>query len=145
MAGAAPTNAELLAIIVMLQTQVSALTATAPAATAAPPAGTAPVVFTDTSQTLGADDLIDYSTKRGSAIFKKGCKTLDNKAFANGFAMTPNQSVIFVEAFCHHATTMGWNQGTKQITTFANSAGCSIDIIKSYDQIDKATLKASCM
>jgi hypothetical protein len=39
---------------------------------------------------------------------------------------------------------MGWNQGTKQITTFANSTRHSIKIIKSYCQIDKATLKAAC-
>jgi hypothetical protein len=36
---------------------------------------------------------------------------------------------------------MGWNQGTRQITLFANSAGRQINIIKSYGQIDKATLK----
>jgi hypothetical protein len=38
----------------------------------------------------------------------------------------------------------GWNQGTKEITTFANSAICSINIVKSYGQINKATLKAAC-
>jgi hypothetical protein len=72
---------------------------------------------------LGADGLIDYSTKRGSAIFEQGCKALDDKALTNGFAMTPNQTVIFVEAFHHRATAMGWNQRTRQITTFTNSAG----------------------
>jgi hypothetical protein len=39
---------------------------------------------------------------------------------------------------------MGWNQGTKQITTFNNSAGVPIDIIKNYGQIDEATLKTAC-
>ncbi len=58
--------------------------------------------------------------------------------------MTPNQTIIFIEAFHRRATTMGWNQGTRQITLFANSAGCLIDIIKSYGQIDKATLKSAC-
>jgi hypothetical protein len=93
---------------------------------------------------LSADDLINYSTKLGSAIFKQGCKALDNKALTNGFAMTPNQTVIFAEALHHRATTMGWNQGTRQIPTFANSAGCQVDIIKSHSQIDKATLKSAC-
>ncbi len=55
--------------------------------------------------------------------------------------MTPNQTVIFIEAFHCRATTMGWNQGARQITSFANSAGRQIDIIKSYGQINEATLK----
>jgi hypothetical protein len=58
--------------------------------------------------------------------------------------MTPNQTVIFVEGFHRRATTMGWNQGAMQITSFSNSAGCQVDIIKSYGQIDKATLKSAC-
>jgi hypothetical protein len=39
---------------------------------------------------------------------------------------------------------MGWNQGTKYITNFINIAGCSINIIESYSQIDEATLKTAC-
>jgi len=58
--------------------------------------------------------------------------------------MTPNQTVIFVKAFQHRATTMGWNQGAMQITSFANSAGCQADIIKRYGKIDKSTLKSTC-
>jgi hypothetical protein len=144
MAAPAPTTAELMAIITMLQAQIVALQNAAPAAAAAPPAGTATVVFADMPQTLGADDLIDYSTKRGSTIFEQACKSLDDKALTDGFAMTPNQTVIFVEAFHSHATTMGWNQGARQITLFANSAGRQIDIIKSYGQINEATLKFAC-
>jgi hypothetical protein len=58
--------------------------------------------------------------------------------------MTPNQTIIFVKAFHRCATTMGWNQGARQITSFANSAGRQIDIIKSYGQIDKPTLEFAC-
>jgi hypothetical protein len=58
--------------------------------------------------------------------------------------MAPNQIVIFVEVFHRRATMMGWNQGAMQITLFANSAGCQVDIIKSYGKIDKATLKSAC-
>jgi hypothetical protein len=90
---------------------------------------------------LGADDLINYLTKLGSTIFEKGCKPLNDKALTNGLTMTPNRTVIFVEAFHHCATTMGWNQGAMQITLFANIAGCQVYIIKSDGQIDEATLK----
>jgi hypothetical protein len=82
----------------------------APAAAAAPPAGTALVIFADMPQMLGANDLINYLTKQRSAIFEQECKALDNKALTNGFAMTPNQTIISIEAFHHCATTMGWNQ-----------------------------------
>jgi hypothetical protein len=58
--------------------------------------------------------------------------------------MTPGQTVIFVKVFHHCATTMGWNQGTMQITSFSNSPGRQVNIIKSYGQIDKATLKSLC-
>jgi hypothetical protein len=76
MAGATPNNTELMVIINALQAQVTALQNATPAAAAAPPAGTAPVVFTDTRQTLGADDLIDYLTKEGQQFLSNGAKHL---------------------------------------------------------------------
>ncbi len=102
-----------MAIIATLQVQVAAFQNASPAATASPPAGAAPVIFADMPQTLGTYDRIDYLTKRESAIFEQGCKALDNKAFTDGFAMTPDQTVIFVEAFHRCATAMGWNQGRR--------------------------------
>jgi hypothetical protein len=95
-------------------------------------------------QTLGANDLINYSTKRGQLIYNQGCKALDDKALTNGFNMIPNETVVFIEAFQRHANMMGWTKGTKQIMTFTNRDGKSIDIIKKYGQIDEATLKTAC-
>jgi len=57
---ATPTTAELMAMMSQLQVQIVALQNVAPAAAAAPPAGAATVVFVDTPQMLGADDLINY-------------------------------------------------------------------------------------
>jgi hypothetical protein len=107
MAAPAPTTAELMAIITTLQAQIVALRNAAPAAAAAPPAGAATVVFADMPQTLGTNELISYSTKQGSTIFDQGCKPLDDKALTDGFAMTPDQTVIFAKAFHCCATTMG--------------------------------------
>jgi hypothetical protein len=56
-------------IVATLQAQIVALQNAAPAASAAPPAGTANVVFADMPQMLGINDLINYSTTRGSTIF----------------------------------------------------------------------------
>ncbi len=77
-------------------------------------------------------------------IYDQRCKALDNKALTNGFNMIPKETVIFIKAFQHHTHAMGWTKGTKQITTFTNRDGKSIDIIKNYGQIDKATLKTAC-
>ena len=135
-----PTPAELQALILQLQTQVATLTS------GTAPAGPAPaaVVFADTPQSLHADDLIDYSTKRGSSIYEQGCKSLDDKALTDGFGMTANQTVVFVESLTRRATAMGWNTGSKQITTFTNRSGKAVDIIKQYGQIDEVTLKTAC-
>jgi hypothetical protein len=144
MATLSPTTAELMAIITTLHAQIIALQNVASAAAAAPPLGTATMVFANTPQMLGANDLINHSTKRGPTIFEQGYKPLNDKALTNGFAMTPHQTVIFVEAFQRCATMMGWNQGTMQITLFVNSVVRQVDIIKSYGQINKATLKSAC-
>ena len=130
----APTTAELQALIQQLQAQVQALqnaaATAAPAAQAATTAAPSVVVFADTPQTLGAEDLIDYLSKRGSEIYKQGIAALDDKSLTDGFNMTANQTVAFTEAFLSRATAMGWNKGSKQITTFTNSSGVSVDIIK---------------
>jgi hypothetical protein len=144
MANQQPTVQDLQALIQALQAQVQALQNAAPAVQAAPAAAATPVVFTDMPQTLSIDDLIDYLMKRGQLIYAQGCKALDDKALTNGFNMIPSKTVIFVEAFQCHADAMGWTKGTKQITTFTNRDGKSIDIIKNYGQIDKATLKTAC-
>ena len=58
--------------------------------------------------------------------------------------MTPDQTVVFVESLTCRATAMGWNVGSKQITTFTNRSGKTVDIIKEYGQIDEVTLKTAC-
>jgi hypothetical protein len=128
-----PTVKELSALIVALQAQVNTLRA-------APTAG----VFAETPQTMDVNNLINYLTKRGAEIYKQGCAPLNNKSLTEGFNMTPNQTVTFVEAFQQRSTKMGWNAGTKGITSFANRDGNTIDIIKSYGQIDEVTLRTAC-
>jgi hypothetical protein len=89
-----PTVAELQALILQLQTQVQALensATAAPIVQAAPAA--AQVVFADTPQTLGTEDLIDYLSKRESDIYKQGIAPLDDKALTDGFNMTAVQTV----------------------------------------------------
>ncbi len=144
MANQAPMVQELQALIQTLQAQVTALQNAAPVAQAAPAAAITTVVFAKTPQTLGVDDLINYSTKRGKDIYNRECDALDNKALTNGFNMTPNETVVFIEALERKADSMGWSKGTKQITKFTNRDGVDINIIKNYGQIDMAMLKTAC-
>ena len=134
MAATAPTPAELQALILQLQSQVTSLMS------GAAPAGPAPaaVVFADTPQSLYADDLIDFSTKLGSSIYEQGCKTLDNKALTDGFGMTSDQTVVFIESLTRRATAMGWNAGSKQITIFTNRSGKDVPN-KPQDACDSST------
>jgi hypothetical protein len=141
MANQGPTIQELEQLINQLQAQITALQAAlaAPAAAAA-----AQVVFANSPQTIGVDDIIDYLKKLGKDIYKKGCSALDDKALTDGFNMTPNETVVFIEAFERKAKSMGWSTGTKQITNFVNSSGVLIDIIKNYGQINLVALKTAC-
>jgi hypothetical protein len=132
MANQQPTVQDLQALIQVLQAQVQALQKAAPAIQAAPAAAATPVVFADMPQMLSVNDLINYLTKRGQLIYDQGCKALDDKALTSGFNMILNETVVFAKAFQRHADAMGWTKGTKQITTFTNRDGKSIDIIKSY-------------
>jgi hypothetical protein len=102
------------------------------------------VTFADMPQMLNANDLLDYLTKRSSSIYEQGYKALRDKALTNGFGMTTNQTVVFAEAFSCCTIAMGWNMGTKQITTFANCGRTPVDLIKCYRQINKVTLKTAC-
>ena len=145
MAAATPTTAELQALIATLQTQVAALTSmvatTSTTSTLTPAVG----VFADTPQLLlDTKDLLDYAMKRGCSIYEQGCKTLDNTALSDGFSITADQTVVFVEALTHRAGELGWNVGSKNITNFTNAAGKDVDIIKEYGQIDEQTVKTAC-
>ena len=140
---AQPTVAELLAQIQALQGQVNALTAAAAAPTA--PVAPTTVVFADTPQSLDVENVIDYGTKRGSEIFKQGCAALDDKSLTEGFNMTADQVVIFVEALQRRCKEMGWDKGSKNITSFLNRDGVAIDIIKNYGQVDEASLRTACV
>jgi hypothetical protein len=80
---------------------------------------------------LNANDLLDYLTKRGLSIYEQGYQKLNDKVLTDGFEMTTDQMVVFVKAFSCCTIVMGWNKGTKQITTLANCGGTPVDLIKS--------------
>jgi hypothetical protein len=93
---------------------------------------------------LNANDLLDYLTKRGSSIYEQRCKALDDKPLTDGFGMTTDQMVVFDEAVSWRAIAIGWNKGTKQITSFTNHGGAPVDLIKCYRQINEIALKIAC-
>jgi hypothetical protein len=137
-----PTIAELSALVATLQQEIATLRQQQAQQPVAPAAN--PIVFADTPQTLKVENLIDYGTKRGAEIYRQGCAPLDDKSLTDGFNMTPDQVVTFIEAFHRHCTEMGWNNGNKNITSFTNRVGNTINIIKNYGQIGEATLRTTC-
>jgi hypothetical protein len=85
----------LLAEVALLKAQTSPSSCSSTAGGNIAPT-TPSVIFADTPQTLKLDTLLAYSTKRGMSIYDQGYKALDNKALADGFGMTPDQTVVFV-------------------------------------------------
>jgi hypothetical protein len=90
-----PTTAELSALVATLQQEIATLRQQQAQQPVAPVAN--PVVFVNTPQTLEVKNLIDYGRKRGAEIYWQGCAPLDNKSLTNGFNMTPDQVVTFIE------------------------------------------------
>jgi hypothetical protein len=76
------------------------------------------VVFANTPQTLEVENLINYGSKREAEIYKQGCAPLDDKSLTDGFNMSPDQTVTFIEALQRRCTKTGWNAGTKNISPF---------------------------
>jgi hypothetical protein len=133
----------LLAEVALLKAQTSTSFGSSTAGGTIAPT-TPSVTFADTPQTLNLDTLLDYSTKSGMGIYNQGCKALDNKALADGFGMTPDQTIVFIKASSCRAILMGWTQGTQQITNFTSRSGHPINLIKCYGQIKEASLKMEC-
>ena len=100
-----PTVAELQALILQLQTQVQALenAATAALIVQAAPAA-AQVVFADTPQTLGAEDLIDYSSNKREQKKDEAWKKEPPKA---GESKEGKKVGKFTFNWCEHH--MAWN------------------------------------
>ena len=150
MANQPPTTAELAQQVADLTNLVTNLTnavATIVPAVGAPPGGagtatgTAPTAtFAKSPGLADVDQLIDYKTKRGTALFEQG-----SKALATPFDLKQDQIVIFEKELEDRASVMGWNEGTQNITVFKNAANNNIDIIREYGQIDETTLKNECM
>ncbi len=105
-----PTTAKLMAIITQLQAQIPALQNAAPAAAAAPPARAAPVVFADTPQTLGTNDLIDYLTNKCQPFSSKGAKLSTTRHLPMALPWPPTK----LSSSLRRSTILPWQwAGTK--------------------------------
>jgi hypothetical protein len=128
-----------------LTTQVPGI-ANAPTAAAGAVGGAqaAPITraaFATTPTMLRHEDILDYSSKTATMIYKDGCETLTTP-----FEMKSNGTVIYItvtelQAKCNHR---GWHSGTQQITKFPNDSGMSINIVSEYGQITMSKLQTKC-
>ena len=140
MANQPPTNAELAAQLAQLTQAVAAMAAAFQNVPATPAATAGPVSFALSPALATGDDLLDYTTKSGSSIYKKGCEGCNTS-----FDMKPEQVVIFEKELSDKALEQGWSVGMQAITKFSviiDGTARELDVIKHYGQIDVATLKS---
>jgi len=128
-----------------LQNEVNVLQAAAAAAPmpvgvpAAAAAAAIPVVFAENPGRYDVEAIINFQTRLGTTVYDQGVKALPKE-----FDMKPESTVVFLQAFQARCTEIGWSEGTKNITKFANASGTVIDLVTQYGQIDSATLKTQC-
>jgi hypothetical protein len=103
-------------------------------------AGDAPLVtFVATPAMVNHQELINYSTKVGTAIYNEGCDKLTTE-----FYMKSSGTVVYTTKLQAKCVKMGWHMGTQQIINFANTAGSTINTDHQYGQIDTSTLQTQC-
>jgi hypothetical protein len=108
-------------------------------ATAAGAAPQAAIMFAMTPAMLRHEDIIGYSSKMGTMIYKDGCEALTTP-----FEMKSSGTVIYITKLQAKNNEMVGHVGTQQITKFANDSGSMLNIIFEYGQISMATLQTGC-
>ena len=76
-------------------------------------AGAAPqvaIMFAMTPAMLRHEEIIDYSSKTGTMIYKDGCELLTTP-----FKMKPSTTVIYITELQAKSNCMDWHVGTQQI------------------------------
>ncbi len=141
-----PTNEELAAqlrqlttIVANLATAVNSLTTAGGVNPNSPAQQAAATGFALTPGLAAGDNLIDFSMKNGLALYKAGIKPLPT-----AFDLKAEQVVIFEKELANKVSSMGWNKGAQNITTYKNQDGRTINLISEYGQINHQTLKTAC-
>jgi hypothetical protein len=97
------------------------------------------VPFAATPAMVNHQDLINYSTKVGTTIYKEGCKKLTTE-----FDMKSSGTIVYTTELQAKCVKMGWHMGTQQIINFTNAAGSTINIVHQYRQINMVMLQTQC-
>ena len=111
------------------------------AVVAPPVAATAaqPVTFALSPGTTNPDQLIDFSTRTGQALYDTGrAKLMDDES--EKFDLKVTQVVRFQEMLRTRSAVMGWTNPSQGITTYQiNGRNC--DLISEYGQISYDAIK----
>jgi hypothetical protein len=98
--------------------------------------GTAPtptVTFSNTPGTFKANELIDYSSRTGTALFQDGVKSLYDDE--TKFDLNNERVMNFIDKVKARVGKMGWNHATQGITTYQVN-GQDVDLIQNYGLIE---------
>ena len=104
------------------------LTGTAPAPTA---------TFATTPGTHSIADIIDYSTRTGTALYEQGIKSLYEDE--ERFNLQNEKAPAFIREVKLTVEKMGWNDANQGITTY-QADGNNVDLIKNYGLISMSEI-----
>lgn len=82
------------------------------------------------------DDIIDYSTKVGIAIWDKATAALNND-----FDVESSQVQQLIEDLSARANAAGWNEGNGDIITIPDIAGNNHNLITNYGQLTRTEIR----
>jgi hypothetical protein len=105
------------------------LTGTAPAPTA---------TFAATPGTHNKADIIDYSTRTGTALYEQGIKSLYEDE--EKFNLQNDKAPALIREVKARVEKMGWNDATQGITTYLVN-GNSVDLVENYGLIPMNEIK----
>jgi hypothetical protein len=98
----------------------------------APVAAPTPATFATTPETHTIADIIDYSTRTGTALYEQGIKSLYEDA--EKFNLKNEKAPTFIRDVKLRVEKMGWDQDVQGITTYLVDNE-RVDLIKNYDLI----------
>jgi hypothetical protein len=103
--------------------------------------GTAPVVtatFPATPGTHNVTNIIDYSTRTGTALYQEGSKSLYDED--EKFDLKNSKATSFLEKVQARAKKMGWDNATQGITTY-QVGGQPVDLLVHYGRIEMSVIQ----
>jgi hypothetical protein len=100
----------------------------------------AAATFATTPGTNKVEEIIDYSTRYGAALYEEGSKGLYSDD-EDKFNLDNAKAISFIRDVQARVKKMGWNNSNQGITHY-NANGSTYDLIEDYGRIDIKEIQA---